>query len=85
MALGVTTDNRRSSRTLIEQLTGWLTSSTAGRPVAYNDEVYDTPSAAATATRIGSANGWTFWAADTPDGRFTLAALRELYLQQRST
>jgi len=53
--------------------------------IAYDDEVYDTPSAAATATRNGSANGWTFWAADAPDGRFTLAALRELYLQQRST
>jgi hypothetical protein len=53
--------------------------------IAYDDEVYDTPSAAATATRNGSANGWTFWAADTPDGRFTLAALLELYLQQRST
>jgi RAMA domain-containing protein len=53
--------------------------------IAYDDEVYDTPSAAATATRNGSANGWTFWAADTPDGRFTLAALRDLYMQQRST
>ena len=25
----------------------------------------------------GSTNGWTFWIADTTDGRFTLAALRE--------
>ena len=32
----------------------------------------------------GSAtNGWTYWAADTPDGRFTLAALRDEYLAQR--
>jgi hypothetical protein len=53
--------------------------------IAYNDEVYDTPSAAAVAARNASANGWTFWAADTPDGRFTLAALRDLYMQQRSS
>jgi Restriction Enzyme Adenine Methylase Associated len=53
--------------------------------IAYDDEVYDTPSAAAVAARDASANGWTFWAADTPDGRFTLAALRDLYMQQRSS
>jgi hypothetical protein len=27
-----------------------------------------------------STNGWTFWLADTPDGLFTLAALREQFL-----
>jgi hypothetical protein len=53
--------------------------------IAYDDEVYDTPSAAAMAARNGSANGWRFWAADTPDGRFPLAALRDLYMEQRST
>jgi len=53
--------------------------------IAYDDEVYDSPSAAAVAARNGSANGWTFWAADTPDGRFTLAALRDLYMGQSST
>ena len=53
--------------------------------IAYDDEVYDTPSAAAMAARNGSANGWRFWAADTPDGQFTLAALRDLYMEQRST
>jgi hypothetical protein len=53
--------------------------------IAYDDEVYDTPSAAALAARNSSANGWTFWAADMPDGRFTLAALRDLYLQQHSS
>jgi Restriction Enzyme Adenine Methylase Associated len=53
--------------------------------IAYDDEVYDTPSAAAVAARNASANGWRFWAADTPDGRFTLAALRDLYLKQRSS
>ena len=39
MGPGVTTDNRGSSRTLIQQLTACLCSSTTGRPVAYNDEV----------------------------------------------
>jgi hypothetical protein len=34
-------DNRGSSRTLIQQLMGRLGSSTAGRSVAYNDEVDD--------------------------------------------
>jgi hypothetical protein len=53
--------------------------------IAYDDEVYDTPSAAAWNARNGTANGWTFWAADTPDGRFTLGALRDLYLQQHGT
>jgi hypothetical protein len=28
---------------------------------------------------------WAIAAADTPDGRFTLAALRDLYMEQRST
>jgi len=82
---GVTTDNCGSARTLIKQLTDRFASSTDGRPVPYNDEVYDTPSAAAMAARNGSANGWRFWAADTPDGQFTLAALRDLYMEQRST
>jgi hypothetical protein len=36
---GVTTDNRGSSRTLIQQLTSRLGSSTDHRPVPYNDEV----------------------------------------------
>jgi hypothetical protein len=41
--------------------------------IAYDDEVYDTPSAAAWNARNGHANGWTFWAADTPDGRFEVS------------
>jgi len=45
VASGVTTDNRGSSRTLIEQFIGSLGSSTDRRPIAYNDEV--------TALRVG--------------------------------
>ena len=45
--------------------------------IAYADEIHNTPSGAGDAAAGGSANGWTFWIADTPDGRFTLAALRE--------
>jgi hypothetical protein len=45
--------------------------------IAYADEIYNTPSGAGDAAAGGSTNGWTFWIADTPDGQFTLAALRE--------
>lgn len=50
--------------------------------IAYDDEVYATPSAAAGAAARGSTNGWTYWAADTLDGKFTLAALREVLLER---
>lgn len=40
---------------------------------------------AAVAARNGSADGGWLLAADTPDGRFALAALRDLYMQQRNT
>lgn len=45
--------------------------------IAYADEIYTTPSSAGETVVGGPTNGWTFWIADTPDGRFTLAALRE--------
>jgi hypothetical protein len=51
--------------------------------IAYAGEIYSTPSAASGAATGASTNGWTFWAADTPEGRFTLKALREEYLAQR--
>ena len=51
--------------------------------IACADEIYSTPSAAGGAATGGSVNGWTFWAADTPDGRFTLAALREEFLTRQ--
>ena len=51
--------------------------------IAYGDEIYTTPSAASGAAAGGSTNGWAFWTADTPDGRFTLAALRERLVAQQ--
>jgi hypothetical protein len=51
--------------------------------IACADEIYSTPSAASGAASGGSSNGWTFWVADTPEGRFTLAALREELLARQ--
>jgi len=48
--------------------------------IAYADEIYATPSGASDAAGNASTNGWTFWLADTPDGLFTLASLRDKYL-----
>jgi len=45
--------------------------------IAWDGEIYSTPSAASGAVAGGSTNGWTFWIAETTDGRFTLAALRD--------
>ncbi|GAC1439377.1 MAG: hypothetical protein NVSMB55_00640 [Mycobacteriales bacterium] len=47
--------------------------------------VYATPSAAATAVKDGPANGWEFWAVDTPTGQVTLATLRARYLDDPRT
>jgi hypothetical protein len=47
---------------------------------AYADESYATPPGASDAARNALANGWTSWLAGTPDGLFTLAALREQFL-----
>jgi len=51
--------------------------------IAYNDEVYGTPSGAADVASGTSANGWTYWVANTPDGQFTLAALRDSFLAKQ--
>lgn len=51
--------------------------------IACADEIYSTPSAAGGAAAGASVNGWTFWTADTPEGRFTLAALRDEFLARR--
>lgn len=44
-------------------------------------KTYSTPSAAAAAIKGGAANGWDFWAVETPTGNLTLATLRARYLQ----
>lgn len=49
--------------------------------LAYGDEIFDSPSGVSDAIAEASTNGWYFWTADTPDGTFTLAALREKYKQ----
>jgi hypothetical protein len=48
--------------------------------IAYADDIYATPSGDSDAAGNASTNDWTFWLADTPDGLFTLAALREQFL-----
>jgi hypothetical protein len=53
-----------------------------GRIKLLDDWICDSPSGAAKDV-LGpgaSANGWEFWAADTPDGQYTLAKLRDIYL-----
>ncbi|GEM_PF-3884622 len=52
--------------------------------IVYNDEVHSSPSGAAVGVTSVPVNGWVFWAADTADGRFTLAALREIFLERHS-
>ena len=51
--------------------------------IAFGDQTYDSPSAAAAAASGGSRNGWTYWIADLADGRFALSSLREVYLSSR--
>lgn len=50
--------------------------------VALNDEVFSSLSGAAYSATGIETNGWFYWAADTPDGRFTMAALRELFAER---
>jgi hypothetical protein len=51
--------------------------------IAYEGEVFNSPSAVSDFVTGGHTNGWIFWVADTSDGSFTLAALRERYLADR--
>jgi hypothetical protein len=50
--------------------------------IAFEDEIYGSPSDAGRAATGASTNGWTYWAAETLDGRFTLVALRDLYRER---
>jgi hypothetical protein len=51
--------------------------------IAYADEIYSTPSDASGVASGVSTNGWTYWTADTSDGRFSLAAIRDEFLARR--
>lgn len=51
--------------------------------IAFDGEIHSDPHAAAAAATDGNPNGWAYWAADTADGRFTLAALREVVQERR--
>lgn len=48
-------------------------------PVAHG-----TPSAAASAVKGGAANGWEFWAVETPTGYVSLATLRARYADEKA-
>ena len=50
--------------------------------IALNDEIFTSLSGAGGSVVEGGVNGWVYWAAETSDGRFTMAALRELYLER---
>jgi hypothetical protein len=50
--------------------------------IALNDEIFTSLSGAGDSVVEGGVNGWVYWAAETSDGRFTMAALRELYLER---
>lgn len=52
---------------------------TSGATIEYGGADYPTPSAAATAVKNGPANGWDFWAVETPEGSTRLSALRARY------
>lgn len=51
--------------------------------IEYGGHFYLTPSGAAIAARGSSANGWSMWAVETPNGLVRLASLRTQYLESR--
>lgn len=51
--------------------------------IAYNDQTYPSPSAAASAVKGGAANGWDFWAVESAGKSTRLSSLRERYRKQR--
>ena len=50
--------------------------------IALNDEIFSSLSGAAFSVSETAGNGWVYWTAETPDGRFTMAALRELFAER---
>ena len=55
---------------------------TSDARIAMDDELYETPSGAACAAKNGPANGWDFWARQTPAGSVPLSTLRAELLEQ---
>lgn len=54
---------------------------TADGQIELDDEIYETPSAAARAVSDAATNGWTFWLADTADGERPLEEFRSEYVE----
>ena len=50
--------------------------------IAMDGKEFDNPSSAAIAVKGGPANGWDFWARQTPTGLVRLSTLRAEYLEQ---
>ena len=55
---------------------------TSDARIVMDDEFYETPSGAACAVKNGPANGWDFWARQTPTGSGPLSTLRTELLEQ---
>ena len=55
---------------------------TSDARIAMDDELYETPSGAAGAAKNGPANGWDFWARQTPTGSVPLSTLRAELLEK---
>ena len=55
---------------------------TSDARIVMDDELYETPSGAACAAKNGPANGWDFWARQTPTGSVPLSTLRTELLEQ---
>lgn len=49
----------------------------------YGGTAFSTPSGAAAAVKNGPANGWDFWAVETPEGSTRLSALRARFQDER--
>jgi hypothetical protein len=56
-----------------------------GGSIEYNGTTFPTPSAAAVAVKSGPANGWEFWAIQTPTGLRTLASMRTELMERDGT
>jgi hypothetical protein len=70
-----------SGATLVSTNSSWPATAllTEHAEVEYGGASYPTPSGAAAAVKSGPANGWDFWAVETPDGSTRLSALRARY------